>query len=252
MIDYKYKPKYLPQVSAPYTIVGNMLKNNGVNFSLEEVDPTKLIPSQGITISDIVNNVDIEDRTKPIWISNNYEVLDGHHRLVRALQLNKPTIFCFKIGENKLDGARILNKIQDLYEYEKHVGKNISEKIDIGEYFNIDVNGEKSPMENVIGYRKEPIVSDSIIGNFFMLVPVTGYKKYEISFDNVLDVKDLNLNIKTGQSVIVELSKIWLPNYDFSKAKENEHNLRCAGIAIMAKKMGYDGIKYSDNLIQAL
>jgi len=252
MIDYKFKPKYLPQVSAPYTIVGDLLKKNGVDFSFTHENPNNLIPSQGITISDIVNNVDLNDSSKIIWISKDNDILDGHHRVVKAIKDNIPNIFCCKINDDKLGAARILNKIQDLYEYENiQKGKN-PDVFNLESLSEIDIKTEANPIEEIIGYRKDPVVKDSIIGNFFMTIPVSGYKKYTISFDNILDIKDLNLNLKTGQSPIYELSKIWFPHYDFSKGNEDENNLRCAAIALMAKKMGYDGIKYSENLIQAL
>lgn len=253
MIDYKFKPKYLPQISAPYTIIADLLKKNNVGYSLVQMNPNDLIPTQGITISDVVNDVDLEDKNNPMWITKDNEVLDGHHRLVKALKNNIDTVFCFKINDDKLNSCRILNKIQDLYEYENMKNKNLVEFSDDNVFVeNEMLSTDKNPIEDMIAYRREPVVENSVIGNFFMLIPVSGYKKYSISFDNVLDIKDLNLNLKTGQSPMIELSRIWFPNYDFSKGGENEKNLRCAAIALKAKKMGYDGIKYSENLIQAL
>lgn len=252
MIDYKFKPKYLPQVSAPYQMIAELLGKNGVDYSFTHENPNDLNPSQGITISDNVQNVDLNDKSKVIWISKDKDILDGHHRVVKAIINKLPSVFCLKIDDDKLDATRMLNKIQDLYEYENVEKNKNPDKLDFDDLSDVDIKTESNPIEETYAYRKEPVVEDSVIGNFFMLIPVEGYKKYLISFDNVLEIEDLNLELKTGQSPIYQLSKIWFPNYDFSKTEGDENNLRCAAIALMAKKMGYDGIKYSDNLIQAL
>ncbi|MFW5847357.1 MAG: hypothetical protein ACOCVF_00360 [bacterium] len=252
MIDYKFKPKYLPQISAPYTVIADLLSKNNVEYSFTHENPHDLEPSQGITISEAVENVDLDDKTKIIWISKDNDILDGHHRVVKAIKYNIPKVFCFKIHDDKLSAARILNKIQDLYEYENIEKEKNPDVFDFGNLSEVDITSENNPIEEIMGYRQEPVIEDSAIGNFFMLIPVEGYKKYLLTFDNVLELKDLDLNLKTGQSIIYQLSKIWFPHYDFSKNQGNENNLRCAAIALMAKKMGYDGIKYSDNLIQAL
>ena len=54
MIDMRYKPRFLPQVSAPYEIVLQKLEEEGVKYELVEVDPNDLEASQGVTFSDEV------------------------------------------------------------------------------------------------------------------------------------------------------------------------------------------------------
>ena len=88
MIDMRYKPRFLPQISAPYDVVLEKLDEEGVGYDIVEVDPNELEPLQGITFSDEVEKVNTDDMN-PIWMSENNRVLDGHHRMVRGLLDNK-------------------------------------------------------------------------------------------------------------------------------------------------------------------
>ena len=84
MISMKYKPYFLPQVHAPYDYVLQKLDDENINYSVVEVDPNELNPMQGITFSDEVGDVNVDDMS-PIWISLDMGVADGHHRFTRAL-----------------------------------------------------------------------------------------------------------------------------------------------------------------------
>ena len=89
-----------------------------------------------------------------------------------------------------------------------------------------------------------------------MLKPENGYTKYEIEFDNLLDANLLGLTSKDGQLPVDMLAKIWFPNINFEKLSEQYQipviNLQAKAITTKAMNMGYDGIKYSDKLIQGL
>ena len=108
MIDMRYKPRFLPQVSAPYEIVLQKLEEEGVDYELVEVDPNDLEASQGVTFSDEVEKCELSDNN-PIWIAGENKVCDGHHRLVRAL-LDGVNLKAVKIGLNEKDACRVFER----------------------------------------------------------------------------------------------------------------------------------------------
>lgn len=271
MIDMRYKPHFLPQVHAPYDVVLQKLDDEGVDYTNIEVDPNELTPLQGIVFSDEVGGVNVDDMN-PIWISSDMQVLDGHHRMVRAL-LDEIPIKCVKIDMNHKDACRILNKIQDIYEYENSQGLEEVEVQDTINYYgeddnqflnsleedNITTQSEEAPNKNektIIGYRKDKIKENSAVGNFFTLKEQQGWDKYEIDFDNLLDTTSMGVTYKDGQEPVDILAKSWFPNVNFEKISKKYDvpaiNLKNKAVAEKAMKMGYDGIKYGNAIIQGL
>jgi len=286
MIDMRYKPSFLPQISMPYDLVLDKLDDDDIKYELIEIDPNDLNPLQGITFSDEISNINLDD-SKPIWISDELNVIDGHHRYVLALQ-NNLKLKAVKIYMNHKDSCRLLNKIQDIYEYEK--AQNLEEFEGINEIGaqqnNINTENEidsdlsrsdkthtflsmleeenseeESENEiknskNLVGYRKDPINENSVIGNFFLVKPIQGFDKYEIDFENLLDTNELGLTYKKDHEPVDILAKIWFPNINFEKLGESYDtepiNLKNKAITEKAINMGYDGIKYGDTLIQGL
>ena len=277
MIDMRYKPSFLPQVSVPFDIVLEKLRNENVEYELLKTNPNDLNPIQGITFSDDVCDIELND-TKPIWVDNEMNIIDGHHRYVKALMENMP-IMIVKIQMNDKDTCRLLNKIQDIHEYEGTLEleevatqqNNINTENDIDadggsrmNFLNVleEDNGElydeetaKNP-KTILAYRRDPIKENSVVGNFFMLKPFDGFNKYEIEFDNVLDTDELGITYKTDQNPVEILARVWFPNINFEKLSESQKtnaiNLKNKAIAEKAMAMGYDGIKYGDKLIQGL
>ena len=279
MIDMRYKPRFLPQVSAPFEIVLQKLDEEGVGYSIVEVDPNELNPSQPFTLSDDVETAILDDMN-PVWLAENNSIIDGHHKWVKAL-LDKIPIKAVKINLNEKDAARVLNKIQDIYEYEQ--ARNLEEVesqgainyydnnaqsgegnsnsfLDSLEEDNLALqNGKEETGKNektIIAYRKEPIKENSVVGNFFTLNPIDGYNKYQIDFSNLLDTQALGVTYKDGQEPVDILAKSWFPHVNFEKLSEQYNvpsiNLKNKAIAEKAMKMGYDGIKYGDTLVQGL
>jgi len=270
MIDMRYKPRFLPQVHAPYEVVLQKLDDEGVGYATIEADPNELEPMQGITISDEVGGVSVEDN-KPIWISADKRILDGHHRWLKAL-LDGIKIIAIQLNTNSQDGCRILNKIQDIHEYEESQGMEEVVDQDAINYYGGDENqflnsleednmalqaeSEGGNQKTVVAYRRDPIKENSVVGNFFTLKPVEGYEAYEITFDNLLDTNGLGVSYKDGQEPIDILAKSWFPNINFEKlASENDTqaiNIKNKAVAEKAMRMGYDGIKYGNSIIQGL
>jgi hypothetical protein len=274
MIDMRYKPYFLPQVSAPFEVVLEKLADDGIAYEIVEVDPNDLEAMQGVTFSDEVEKANLEDEN-PIWIGGGNKVLDGHHRLVKAI-LDGEKIKGIKIDLNERDACRALNKIQDIYEYQQQQGMeevvaqdaiNMDNQADSGvsdneflmsleeDNLGIQTSGDTN-QTTVTAYRKEPVKENSVIGNFFTLKPIEGFDKYEIDFDNLLDTHKLGVTYKDSQNPVEILAKIWFPHVNFEKISKQynmpSENLKNKAVAEKAMHLGYDGIKYGDTLIQGL
>jgi hypothetical protein len=276
------RPYYLPQVSVPFENVLQKLDEEGINYELINLNPNDddgIKTSQNVVYSDEVEKVNLND-TNPIWLSNdgeNINICDGHHRYIKALLDNQP-LKAVKLNMDFNDACRILNKIQDIYEYEQ--ARNIEEIVnndvindenqadsnytDSSEFLksleedNMAIQQEK-PEKNqktIIAYRKEPIKENSVVGNFFALNPINGFSKYQIDFDNLLDTNELGVAYKDSQLPVDILAKMWFPHINFEKISNqygtNSDNLKSKAIAEKAMKLGYDGVKYGDKLIQGL
>lgn len=280
MIDVRHKPKWLPQINSPFTYTLNMLDNEGIDYKYMQVDPDELSPSQGIVAQDKVSQIDVNNIT-PIWISKDNMVLDGHHRFIAALSRNIP-IKCIKIMLPQKDAVRILNKTQDIFEYEnqegvmevvaqdqlnmmndKDSGVSTSEFLATLESESIEdedndkeILHDNKKMKKISGYRKKDINEKSIVGNFFSLKEADGYKKYDIEFESLLDTNDLKLTYHSESSPVEMLCKKWFPKIDFNKIARNydvkPESIMNRAVAEKARKLGHDGIKYGDIMIQGL
>ena len=270
MIDMRFRPSYLPQVSAPYNIVLQKLDDENVDYDVIEANPEELNPSQGITFGDEVGNVNLDD-LNPIWINNDLKIIDGHHRWLKSLSNNK-LLKAVKLNMEFKDACRLLNKIQDIYEYEQQQGLEEVEMQDTINYYgddenqflnaleednnNIEYETPNTNQQTIIGYRKDPIKENSSVGNFFTLNPVDGYSKYQIDFDNLLDTNALGVTYKDSQEPVDILAKIWFPHVNFEKISKQYDmpvaNLKNKAIAEKAMKHGFDGVKYGDKIIQGL
>lgn len=273
MIYMRYKPFFLPQVNMPYEDVLKKLDDEGIKYDLQQIDPNELEVSQGVTFSDEVGKVNLSDMN-PIWVAGANKVIDGHHRMVKAL-IDGVLVTAVIMQMDDKDACRLLNKIQDIYEYEQKKSmeevvaqdqiNDINEPNDDGSRFlnimeddNMVVqSGETSTNpKRLIGYRRDPIRENSVVGNFFLLQPTEGFQPYEIELDNLLDLGQMGVVLKDGQEPVDILSKIWFPNVNFEKLGEawgmDVKNLKNKAVATKAMKMGYDGIKHNDTLLQGL
>jgi len=278
------RPYHLPQISIPYTIVLNKLDEEGINYELIDLNPSEddgINATQKVVYADEIEKCKIND-LNPIWLSNdgeNVNICDGHHRYVKALIDNK-LLKAVKLNLNEKDACRVLNKIQDIYEYEQArnleevedqdainyydnnaesgKGNSNTEFLDSLEEDNLTAQSE-APSKNektIIAYRKEPIKENSVVGNFFILKPIDGYDKYQIDFENLLDTNALGVTYKDGQQPVDILAKNWFPHINFEKLSKQYDvpsiNLKNKAIAEKAHALGYDGVKYGDTLIQGL
>lgn len=260
---------YLPQINIPIDEILNKLDEINCDYNYIQVNPNQLKASQPFTLSDDTYNT-INDENHPIWVDVDLNIIDGHHKWVKCLE--NELITAIKINMNHKDACRILNKIQDIYEFEKSQDLEEVESQDAINFYgdddnqflnsleenNIEIQNE-TPTKNqktLIGYRELPVKENSVIGNFFTLKPVEGFDKYEIEFDNLMDTDSLGIAYKDSQEPIDILAKSWFPNINFEKLSLQYNitpiNLKTKAVAKKAMKMGYDGIKYGDSIIQGL
>lgn len=242
----------LPQISAPYTEVVELLDSDNITYKKMLVDAAKLKPLQAIIYSDNIRDYD-QDSSEPIYVSNERDVVDGHHRLGSAINSNKP-IKIILINLNTEDCIKQLTKMQHILEYKnkQEDEKDVDLIKSITEMSTENV-GDKT--NTITAYRKTPIKDNSTNGNFFDPKQQEGYNKYEIEFNNLFDTDDIGLIFNGETSPVEKLAKTWFPIVNFDKLS-SEHSLDKNSLInkmIMqhAKEMGYDGIKYGDVLIHA-
>lgn len=261
MFDIRYKPKSLPQISAPYSHVLKTLESQNINYRPVSVDPNRLIPSQGIVFLDKIGNFTDTDNY-PIWISKDLHILDGHHRYAKSLY-NNSKIKCILVDLVAQDAARELNKIQDIYNYQSQIDlENETKPIrfkDVLSDFSLDSGNTLTKgmkIDKIIGFRNKEVNENSQIGNFFLLKePNDTYHKYELSFQNVFNTNDLKITFSKDQYPIKILANIWFPNLDFEKLSKKTNipvnKLIGRAVAEHGKDLGFDGIIYGDIMIQA-
>jgi hypothetical protein len=260
-------PYHLPQISMPTDLILKKIDEEGVDYDYIRVNPKDLNPLQAFTLSDEVEKA-VPDDNNPIWLDKDMNILDGHKRMVYALTDNLQ-LTAVQIDMNAKDACRLLNKIQDIYEYEQQQqleeveaqdainannersgGVSYSEFLKSLEENNIGAQTEK-PTKNdqsIIGYRKDPLKENSVNGNFFTTNPIEGFDRYQIDFENLLDTHALGVEYKDSQNPVDILSKIWFPNINFEKLGELHKiepvKIKYKAIAEKARTMGYDGIKF--------
>ncbi|NJO65109.1 MAG: hypothetical protein HC836_45470 [Richelia sp. RM2_1_2] len=259
-----YKQSYLPQVSAPYLYVVDQLDNEGVGYKFVKVRPNQVKPVQGIVdlckVSAIANAT---KSTNPIWLAKDNDILDGHHRYAALLNDNIP-MKAIQIDLPHVEASRVLNKIMDLFHYQRQravdevvAQDQLNAEPDL--MTNMIVDGEDTEVtnkkkEDFIGYREDDLKSESKIGNFFCLYPQKGFKKFELSFDKLLDTDTIGIVFNGDVAPPVSLARIWFPTIDLNiMAKKYDtkiENIANRLVAEKAKKLGYDGIKYGSSMIQ--
>jgi len=256
-----YKPKSLPQLSAPFSYVAHQLNDMGQPYELVGANVDSINPSQAFIDTDIVSNLVDKlkngEELKAIWLDKDNNALDGHHRYA-AYALNQNShIPSVRLGCDKEKAIEILNEIQAMYEKENSSPfiSALFEDQDTSMY----IPDKKLPTkkETVKGYRKNKIVQKSITGNFFALKPVKGYKiETEITFSSLLNSDDVNPKIKDDKNPPAALAKEWFPTLDLKeKAKlmgMTEEQFINAIVAEKARTKGIDGIKYGDKLLQSI
>ena len=258
--DNIYKPKSLPQISAPFTYVAHELNDMGQPYELIGAPVDSINPSQAFIDSDIIGSLIDKlkngEELKAIWLDKDNNALDGHHRHV-AYSMNKNShIPSVRLQCDKETGIKILKEIQAKFERENNSEflNALSEDEDNRMY--VPEKKLDTKKETVKGFRKKPIIEKSISGNFFALKEIDGYKPYEIEFSALLNTDDIDKKIKKDKNPPFALAQVWFPNLNFEeKAKDMEMHVEDFINTIVSEKArtkGIDGILYGEKLLQSI
>lgn len=264
-VDTSIKPIWLPQMKADKGFVLKELDNMGVKYSITAKKPSELKPQQKSINTETVDyfnsQIDSKQPIDPIYVSQNDDVLDGHNRLFSYK--NNPmvdNIVCIKIMLDVADAARVLNKVQDKFDWEQGLnndGINVQAPVSVNEPVIIETKEE--PVKNkkqMVLYRESPIKTGSKTGNFFLEKKNDKYKlENTIVFENLYEISDEDLT-NSSSPIDHVMEKFGIDSNmvkeDSAKngIKESDYKLR--KIAEVGKEKGYDGIKYGSKYIQAL
>jgi hypothetical protein len=252
---------WLPQVSAPFNYVVSSLKKEEIPYSRYEINLSELTPLQDKVKPDTVEYfkklIINGKKLKPIFISNNNEILDGHHRYIanKVLYGDEKNLMCYKINTDTQTAARALNKIQDRFEFDNSQESKLEP---IAKYLKKPEIHWYESLKNVeyFAYRKESIKNNSESGNFFYMEKKDqSMLKYKIRFDNLMYIPT-HLMDNTQELPTVWLSKKLIPEKNFEEMSSLNNipiqNLVNREIAKKVKEYGFDGINYGDKILQTL
>ncbi len=264
-----YKLKTHPQISAPFKFITTQLNDLQYPYEVVGVKPEDLKPTQPFVDNDQVASMADMLRTdgefKPIWISQNNDILDGHHRYA-AHMLTYPegniAVPAIRLLCNTKKALEILGNIEE--EFKKTKLKHSQSKIlhVLGEEDDsMYLPSKKFPTkkETVQAYRREPM-KKAITGNWFFLTkPSNEYKGFNITFTNLLSTDAIDKKIgscKNASDCVKGLFQLWYPSLNIKeKAKESgmsENSFINAIVAERARIEGIDGIKYGNKLLQSI
>lgn len=254
------KPFWLPQMTAPFDYITKQLKQEDIPYSIYNIPNTELKPLQKEVNPDTVEffkNVYKKNTKKyPIFVSGDNEILDGNNRFVghKLSRGEGKPITCFKIDCDSKCAARILNKIQDNFEFERKHNNNLEP---ISKFLNKPDMGWYEVVKDVnhVCYRSKPIKENSESGNFFYLSGDDTMKKYKIEFDKLMFIPEDNFN-NTEETPQEWLANKLLGNKDFHEVALSKNiSLSTAinrEIAKKCREMGFDGINYGNRVIQTI
>jgi hypothetical protein len=249
------KNSWLPQITSDYDYVYKNLDTSNVGYKIDAYDPHKIKPlTDNVNIDNIrgiKDSVLKGEPVNPIFISKDDEVLDGHDRLF-AFQMTPEVskIICVKVYADKHDASRILNKIQDKYNWENNLDDNFQEKANDLE----ESEGEPKNKKTLTLYSNKPFVPNTKVGNLLIDKQKPSFDKaYQFVFENLYELDDK----ECGDNPIESLSKKWFPDYDNFKMEAARAVLTFENYVLKriyqeAYKRGFDGIKYGTKFVQTI
>lgn len=241
----EYKPYHLPQLSAPYLYIVDQLAKEDIDCDFRMLGTEELHTCQNVVVIK-ANNF---PKIKPIWVSSDNYIIDGHHRYVIS-KLNNMDIPCYRLSVPKEKAIRILNKIQDIYDHEDNKLHDIIKDNIMLDFKNDPNDMPFKALENVKMrlYRNSPLKEDSTIGNFFTTVKSPDCDAYDVEFDYLMDCSEYG----DGKMGINEIFQHWFSNIEIDKISDLfnlNDRLKYRLVANKAKMLGFDGIKISNKLV---
>lgn len=123
-VEKRLKPSWMAQVEAPQEYVIEFLNREGIGHKIATMDPKMCKATQQdvdpAKAKGIQEAMDQDKPLGPIYLSADDEILDGHHRAFAAIRHpDVEAISCIKLYQGLQDAMRTLNKIQDIFTFEK-------------------------------------------------------------------------------------------------------------------------------------
>lgn len=236
-------PNWLPQIEAPYHYMFKELKNEGIGVTNDSIDINELNPSQPFIETDKVSSIynsisNGEQSVKPVWVSNDNKIIDGHHNYFASKANGDDKILTIKIDADFNSAVRILNKIMDIYNFNNDNNKN-SQEHELYSDASIDENGEISDKIGVFRFKKM----------------TENDKKYKVSFDHLLELKS---DIIGDDPTKYEYNTCMYfePNKNYQKLAMDENvsvEEYCKKyLGELLKKRGYDGVNYNNEIVKSI
>lgn len=118
------QPFYLPQMTAPYKFISEQLTAFGVAHEPVRVAVSQLKPIQKeVDLSKVTELSDVsEEKLRPIFVSEKYDILDGHHRVAskKFKEGKNAVVRAIRLEGTKEDCCAYLKLIQDRWERDQN------------------------------------------------------------------------------------------------------------------------------------
>ena len=253
------KHSWLPQMTADYPYILKNLGLYGVPFEIVNVDPKQLKPVGKLLNADKVKEYEEAIKGKkpvsPSFISENDEILDGKHRAYAFKYSPVKSVQCIRLKCDTPTAARMLNKIQDKYDFEHGNEDNDKvldyykpRKVEVEKPLDEATGGKPNPKTFVV-YTNKPIKpgSNPKTGHHGIFENKKNFEhKHTIAFKNVYE----HTTNDDPKQMIEGLCAEWFPEgLERYKKEADQHALTLE--AYMNRKIvdegrarGYDAIVY--------
>jgi hypothetical protein len=295
-IDHRVSPPWMPQVKAPKDYVLDYLNKMQIGYKEAQINPKNLKPLQGGVdaqkVEFFTGAIDRDETFDPIYISGDDEILDGHHR-AKAYS-DHPAVEkcdCIKLYMDYRDAARILNRIQDKFDFENE-GESLTSNVipfkeekeeekpvvapeasDMAvdsyaapsasesqpgvtdELLPTNSGEEKNPQTMVLYSPKQNINVSAPTGAFLILTRKPRYDyEFEIEFDNLLEIKPEEYEGLRYPTEAVLKKFGYTADTELEARKESlNHEVYVSRKANdLAKANGVDGVKYGELYVQLM
>lgn len=132
-VEKRIKPTWMAQVDAPQDYVLEFLNREGIGHKVDKLDPKLCKNTQKDVNTEKVKGMqeamDKNQPLGPVYLSADDEILDGHHRVFAAIRHPEvESVACIKLYLGLQDAMRVLNKCQDIFNFQKDNTPGFAEK----------------------------------------------------------------------------------------------------------------------------
>lgn len=267
---------WLPQMGENnHEYVLSQLTEKNIGYKIDVYNPNELKPLKECgegSLDFFTEKINNREKLAPLYISVDNEVIDGSKRL-NAYRHNPDItkVYCIKLFTDVLNGASILSKIQDRYDWEVNNnfikgyepmvtdnGVNTTDDDFIDDLDNTQVNEveDKENPKTLTLYRSKPMNMKSKSGNFLLTEKKPMFdKEITLEFDNLYEIP--HEEIEGIDNPVEYILEKWLGEEVNLREEATKHALQYEAflpkkVAEECKRKGYDGVKYGNMYVQAI